>query len=297
MKNYYNMDSLDIYRYSLSDGIYDYGKDDMRNDYDEKIIPDVDNFLEAVNDSFFLYVNLQATHYPYEYPENNSVFLPDKPDSIFTSYISIAEGDYNKTINRYDNSLLYVDKQVGALMDLLEEYGFSNNTIIILSADHGEVFNDTHGTIRHGSGVYDEEVKVPLIIYVPGVGHKVIDERVRHLDVVPSVLSISNFTPSPEFQGETMKKDTDIFLMAQNQNFKIGLIRDDIKYIIDRATLGSEAYNLTEDPDELNNLIVDVDDAKFYRENYGSVLWPWYYCQMDYYENERWLQGEIINCA
>jgi arylsulfatase A-like enzyme len=295
MIDYYNKDNLDLYYYSLSDGKYDYGSGNSRKDYDEKTIDKVLNLSNLSSEPFFLYVNLQATHYPYEYPENNSLFVPDEP-SVATNYFSIAKGDEEASLNDYDNSIYYVDKQVGRLLDYLEEEGLFENTIIILSADHGEILERRHDYLRHGFGVYEEEVRVPLMIYFPGFGHQVIEERIRGIDMVPTVLDIGGFNLSEEFQGSVMSEGQDIFLSAQNQNFKLGLIRGDIKYMMNWISFIPEAYNLTEDPHELNNLIKNEKDEKFYYRRYGYLLNKWYKCQMKYYKKEMWKKGKTIEC-
>ena len=253
--------------------------------------------LNKTSNPFYMYINMQGTHYEYNYPKNNSKFLPDKP-SAFTTYYSIAEGDYNASINAYDNSVYYADKQIGILMDYLESKNLFRNTIIVISSDHGESFEKRGKNIRHGYGVYEEEVRVPLIIYLPGRKSKIIKDRVRHVDVVPTLLDITNLHSGDEkeFQGKPMTKNPNIFLMTQNQNFKIGMVKDDIKYMMNMLSYTPEAYNLTEDPEELNNLIKSKKDKRFYYREYGYVLLRWYQCQLKYYESEKWKKGKVIDC-
>jgi arylsulfatase A-like enzyme len=293
MMDYYNKDTLDLYYHSLNDGEYDFGSGNDRKDYDYRTVDRVLKLGNETSGPFFLYVNLQASHYPYQYPENNSVFVPDEP-SMGTTYFNIAKGDEEASLNDYDNSIYYVDKQIGRLMEIFEEKGLMENSIIILSADHGEILESRHGNIRHGFGVYDEEVRIPLMIYFPGVSARVVDERIRRMDVVPTVLDMGGFNLSEEFQGSIMKKNQDIFFSAQNQNFKLGMIRGDIKYIMDWIRFIPEAYNLTADPLELNNLIKNKKDERFYYLRYGIVLKNWYDCQVKYYAKENW--DKVIDC-
>jgi len=298
MKKYYNKDNLDLYADSLYDGKYDYGSGNARKDYDEVTIEScIDWVNETVksSESFYLYINLQATHYPYEYPENNSLFEPDEPSS-FTTYFDIADGDLEASVNDYDNSIYYVDKQVGVFLDYLESESLFDNTIVVLSADHGEILTRRHGYLRHGFGVYEEEVRAPLMIYLPGQEHRIIDERVRRLDVIPTLLNLSGFRLSEDFQGEVMLSNQNIYLMTQNQNFKIGMIKGDVKYMLD-AFYTPEAYNLTADPFEQNNLIKTSKDKGYYSLNYGYELLDWFKCQMKYYDKESWKKGKVIDCG
>jgi hypothetical protein len=112
MIGYYNLDSLDIYSHSESDDLFDYGIGYNRKDYDENTTNLALSYLENVSSPFFLYINYQATHYPYSYPEDYS-YYPDNISSIFTTYFNIDEIDFNASLNKYDNSLMYGDMNVG----------------------------------------------------------------------------------------------------------------------------------------------------------------------------------------
>ena len=293
---YYNTSNLDTYSYSLTDSSYDYGSGKARNDYDEVTINKAVEWVKNASKPFFIYINLQATHYPYEYPPNNSVFLPDETDSLFTTYFSIAEEEYNATVNRYDNAVYYVDKQVGTFLAYLEKENLFNNSFIVVTSDHGEILEKRHGYIRHGFGLYEEEVRVPLIFSIPGQGHEVINKNVAHIDVIPTILSILNFTLSKEFQGTEFRENPEIFMLTQNQNFKIGTVKDDIKYVLDMHSYLVEVYNLTADPLEQDNLIKTTEDEESYTVKYGVNLFQWYDCQLDYYQNKKWEDRETINC-
>jgi arylsulfatase A-like enzyme len=299
MIKYIDSTNLDYYSYSLSDNVYDYGSGNAKKDFDEKTTEKVISWLNSTDTSnpFFLYINLQATHYPYSYPENNTYFYPDETTSILSRYVYLAEEDVFPSINRYDNSLLYVDKQIGKIIEELEKKNLMNNSIIILTADHGESFNRTHRYIRHGYGCYEEEYLVPMSIYIPNQNNRIINNITRHIDVIPTIFDMINISyESNEFQGELMADSPIVYMASQNQNYKIGIIKDDIKYLIDMNSYLSEVYNLTEDSQELNNLIKSSEDEEYYNTQYGSYLWNWYFCQKDYYENKKYLSGEQITC-
>jgi arylsulfatase A-like enzyme len=297
MINYYNTTNLDLYSYSLTDENWDYGSGNARKDYDEKTINKSIDWISKNENPFFLYINLQATHHPYSYPENNSLFKPDNVSSS-TTYFNIDESDYNASINAYDNSIVYVDKQIGVLLEYLrDDRKILGKTVVVITSDHGQIFERRHGNIRHGFGVYNEEVRIPLIFYIPHKPPRTINEKVRHLDVIPTMLDIANFPQSKEFQGKPMIENQDIFLTAQNQNFKLGLVKDDIKYMIDGFNYIPEVYNLTQDPYEQNNLIKNKKDELYYYIKYGNVLYSWVNCQLNYYEKEKWKNGERIECG
>ena len=70
--------------------------------------------------------------------------------------------------DRYDESLLYLDHELGSLFDDLKQRGRLDNTIVIVTADHGESFGE-HGTIHHGGSLHLEQVRVPLLLWGPGI--------------------------------------------------------------------------------------------------------------------------------
>jgi len=290
--DYFNFENLDLYTHSITDEIYDYGGGNAKKDYDEITINKTINWLNNVSGPFFLYVNLQATHYPYTYPENNSFFQPDNVSGS-TTYFKIPEEEYNNSVNRYDNSLLYVDKQVGVLLEYLKKTGLYNKSIIVLTADHGETLEYTHDYIRHGFGVYREEILVPMFIKIPGQEHPTINKNVRHIDVIPTILDVLNLEIPKSMQGEPMGGEKDIFMFTQNQKFKIGMIKDNIKMILDMDKYTIETYNLTSDPYETINL-QDEENLEF--KEYRDRLLDWYNCQKLYYSEEEWKNGIEIEC-
>jgi len=297
MISYYNKTNLDFFWHSITDEKWDYGSGLQKNDFDENTTQTAIRWMNTTTEPFFLYINFQATHYPYEYPKNNSRFLPDEPASIFTNYVHIADEDYEASQNRYDNSIYYMDKQIGKIINYLErERQLKDNTIIVLTADHGESLNNSHGFLRHGYGVYEENAHIPLIFYIPGQASFVVEERVRHLDVVPTILNLSGFESSKYFQGKVMEKKQEIFIVTQNQNYVLGVIKGDIKFILDAHTYIWEVYNISEDKQEKNNLVMSKADEIKYFNKYGEILVNWYTCQMDFYKNTRWLDNKLITC-
>lgn len=294
MLDYYNITNLDKYSYSLSDGIYDYGSGKELKDYDETTIGNAISWLNnTINESFFLLLELQATHYPYSYPENNSFFTPDEPSAL-TNVLRISPTDFQATLNRYDNALRYVDKQIGDVLSFLKNNNLSEDTIIILTSDHGEDLNGSHRYYRHGPGIYNPEIKVPLFIYLPKEKPIEINSNVNHLDLVPTLFSILNFSIPDQFQGSPFcKEDKPKYFLTQNAAEQIGLVFGEIKYIINLQSYQIEAYNLTSDPGELNNLILS-SDGEIYKKTYNPLLLNWFNCQINYYKNKDW--SSKIDC-
>jgi arylsulfatase A-like enzyme len=97
----------------------------------------------------------------------------------------------------YEQSLSYLDAQIGRLLIQLEESGRDANTIIIVVADHGEEFLDHNRWGHWESNLYDEILRVPLIIRLPnGPQGQVIQQQVRALDLMPTTLDLCG-SPTP----------------------------------------------------------------------------------------------------
>lgn len=138
-------------------------------------------WLEAhAHDRFFLYLHLVDTHPPF-----GSASGAATPRAA------------------YEHAVTRVDQQLGRLYRELERRQMLDNTIMIITADHGEAFGE-HGRTGHGQSVYDEEVRVPLIIHAPGrVSARTVDTPAHHADVMPTILGLAGITPGP-IQGRNL---------------------------------------------------------------------------------------------
>jgi arylsulfatase len=279
MNEYFNLESLDKYSYSLTDGKTDYGTGLAEKDYDHKTMDEALLWINKTNKQkpFFLYTNLQATHVPMDYPEEYAHYKPDKISAAGFFY----PNSISTTLNRYDNSLKYVDLQIGRLLESLKEREILNNTVIIISADHGHDFLKRHNTEGHGLSVYNEELKVPLIFFFPDLKPKQIKSPVSHIDVLPTVIDILGKNIPEELIGKPMETNSRIFFYTQNHKYMIGMLHNNTKIIIDLNKKTVEAYNILNDPEEKKNLIG--------KNNYDQEILElllWNDCQKEYFSKE-----------
>jgi len=129
---------------------------------------------------FFMFVNYFDAHHPYNIGQ-------DLKKEI---YYNIKNINSNEEIIKYDTEIFYLDRQIEELLKKLEELEIKNNTIIIITADHGEEFGE-HGGVYHGRTLYEEVIHVPLIVYYPkDFNPKMIEKKVGTIDIFPTILDI-----------------------------------------------------------------------------------------------------------
>jgi phosphoglycerol transferase MdoB-like AlkP superfamily enzyme len=108
-------------------------------------------------------------------------------------------------VDRYRNSLYDGDRALGQLIAGLQSRGLDRKTMIIVMADHGEAFGQHEGNYGHNLALFDENVRVPLLIVLPAANRAThIQRTVSLLDVAPTVLELLGLPAQPAFQGESL---------------------------------------------------------------------------------------------
>ncbi len=108
----------------------------------------------------------------------------------------------------YDGEVWFTDKHIGRLLDFIDSQPWGAKTAVILTADHGETFGE-HNMHQHGYELWEPLVRVPFLVYVPGVVPHHVTVKRSHVDVVPTVLDLMNvWRPAEgELSGESMLDD------------------------------------------------------------------------------------------
>lgn len=230
---------------------------------------------------FSLYVNLQATHFPYRLQAG--IPAPYQPTQLTPGgfdYLSYPAGDRQAVINRYDNALRYVDDQVGKLERALERMGKLDDTIWIITADHGENFHD-HGQVTHGKTLYESEARVPLLIHWPkGLEPADLLEPVSHLDILPTLLDLLKLPAHPAFQGRSMFAPAEpagerpgVFINIQGLKSAEALLCWPWKLIVNRSEKTTELYQLEQDPAENDDRLArDAEIAEALRTTLSAQV-------------------------
>jgi arylsulfatase A-like enzyme len=115
----------------------------------------------------------------------------------------------------YDGEVWFVDKQIGRLIDFVAEKPWGKNTAIVVTSDHGEAFAE-HGMSWHGVDLWEPLVRVPMLIYVPGVKAHHVPLKRGQIDLAPTVLDLMRVSPPPsgELSGESLLPD----LLAKSES-------------------------------------------------------------------------------
>jgi len=184
---------------------------------------------------FFLYLHLRGGHTPYDPPEEyKRLFDPDFPEKPlrnpppfsfsmfpFIKETPLSNPELKNLIAQYDAKIFYHDKHLRTLLDYLEKTKLTENTIVILTADHGEEFYDHFGW-AHGYSVFDELIHIPLIIYCPGLitKGKRIKELISHVDIFPTICSLCGIYDSFKFPYEIEGIDLSSLILTINNEKK-----------------------------------------------------------------------------
>ena len=136
---------------------------------------------------FFSFMFYDSVH-GYDFPQSSK--KPFKPWWHTVDHMAL-NNNFNPLPyrNRYNNSAYFVDGLVNRVLSTLDHNGLSKNTVVIITTDHGEEFNDNHKNYwGHGSNFSHPQIKIPFIVYWPGIKPAVVTYKTSHFDVVPTLM-------------------------------------------------------------------------------------------------------------
>lgn len=239
---------------------------------------------ENKDSKFFTWVHYMDVHAPYMPPheyvkeinKNISKYQVLKANRYYdtANYKAkkISKMDVNNLIDLYDAGIKYMDSAIYSLINELEALGVLKETLVILTADHGEEFFE-HGDLSHHSKLYDELIHVPLIMYSPEfiTENKVIEDQVEHLDIAPTILDVLGVENYTNFVGDSLipliegKKCEEKGVISETSDppnklkivphLKKTSYRTKIWKYIHNESKKDELYNLLQDPKETINLV------------------------------------------
>jgi len=132
------------------------------------------------------FVFYDASHGSYDYPPEFERFKPASP----INPLLLNKDNYKPLFNRYKNSVVYDDHLTGLIIKAVRDTGGFQDTVIVVTGDHGEPFFES-GYYGHNQGYCATEVRVPLVLYVPGRGHREYSKLTSHIDIVPTLMGLA----------------------------------------------------------------------------------------------------------
>ncbi len=160
---------------------------------------------------FFLFLHFWDVHYDYIAPEPfGTMFDPDYTGPEDGRRLSnparlegIAERDLQHIVARYDGEIAWTDHHIGKIIDLLDSAGLRDQTVLAVTADHGEEFFE-HGQFGHHKELYRESIAIPWILRAPGLPPDVVREPVALVDIAPTLLDLLDLPPLQVVAGRSL---------------------------------------------------------------------------------------------
>ncbi len=194
---------------------------------------------------------------PYDGPmravENLPAFLHDRASQARASEFTKADWDYLRDL--YDACVASVDFQIGRLLADLESRGLRGSTLVVLISDHGEEFGE-HGGSGHGYTLYDECLRVPLILAHPSLPSRRIADQVRLLDLAPTIADLAGVPVPESWRGTSLVPllggaSLALPAFAEHAHSPMKAVRDGgAKYVVEAQGPRRLLFDLTRDPGE-----------------------------------------------
>jgi len=275
-------------------------------------------FMQRDDEPVFAFLNCKTAHFPYNPPRPfKTEFCPGltrpkyeflerlfdglnwqtqelpgidtekcrmNPIEFMTDEFTLSEEKWEVVIAWYDGAIRYLDYRIGEFVDILSERGILDNTYLVITADHGEMFGEK-GLTSHEFSLYDTLLRVPLIIRPPGgTESEEIHDRVSLVDLFNTVLDMAGAGPVERDHSQSLLSDeygheytfAEIgnkeltWLEEQYEEFEspaeqagpLQSIRDDtFKLITDRDD-HLEMYRWREDPQECDDVSEEYPEAR-----------------------------------
>ncbi|MFW6086043.1 MAG: sulfatase-like hydrolase/transferase, partial [Myxococcota bacterium] len=222
--------------------------------------------LQQQDDPWFLWAHLFNVHEEY---------LWDRTPSEF--------GD--ELVDAYDTEIKLADREVGRLLDEVRRRGLMDETVVIVTADHGEAFGE-HGAYGHSTALYEEQLQVPLLMHVPGLEPGIVDDPVALFDLMPTALNLASVPVPKQMPARSLVPLATGEHEAPADRLILSELLPDGLYPYDQKAIrrgdskliwwvreGSfQLYDLRQDPEETTNL---ADDRRAEAEELLGLLRAW----------------------
>ena len=250
---------------------------------DETMLERVRLWLDERQDAeapFFLFLHAIDPHGPYDpAPEFEEMFDAGGAPAHYRTVrylLGLNRGDVEpgpdtaEALSRlYDAEVAQNDRAFGELLDELEDRGLVEDTAVIYLSDHGEEFAE-HGRWEHGLSLYEEVLRVPLVMRLPGVAPRRVEEPAQHVDVLPTLLGYLGIEAPPtdgrDLLAARRRGDAplDVYTHLDVDGHRAAsVMRGRYKLVLPQSPSQGTApmlFDLEADPGELEDLAADRPD-------------------------------------
>jgi choline-sulfatase len=229
---------------------------------------------------FFTWMHAWDIHFPYmDRPPYNLMYAPKRAEIVLdaaTRYKvnngerKLSASELESLEGMFDGAINYVDDLVAAFVGELDRLGLSQNTFLVITADHGEAFQE-HGFVEHTECLYGEVLQVPLILVGPGMEKGLrIKSQARLIDIMPTLLDLGGLSPQNDIQGVSLlpwikgnlKNDLVAASETERGGGQVALSDGRHKLIKHRADGRTEIYDLVADPKEMTDISTGNNEVR-----------------------------------
>jgi arylsulfatase A-like enzyme len=168
--------------------------------------------LDGKSSPLFMYLHLLDPHEPYEpppqfrprtsFPKAGTELFLIGMEGLMEKGVVLEKKVFEEVRSLYEGEVRYADQQLGRLLEHLKQQGLYDQALIVFYSDHGEEFGG-HGRTRHGNSLYQELLRVPLLVKPPQgfSGAPRLDLDVQHIDILPTILGFTRAPVPPMVEG------------------------------------------------------------------------------------------------
>ncbi len=221
--------------------------------------------------SFFSTIWTAQGHYPYLFSQEEEDFDVD-----------------NIYFNRYLNTIKHCDKMIGDIIEILKENQLFESTLIVVTGDHGEAFNQ-HNNHGHASNIYEENVKIPLYFINPLLFNgEQREDIVSMKDIASTTLALLDIKIPPTWHGRDIisTHHDEVFFFSPFSDYLFGYRKGNKKFIFNETNKSVEVFDLLNDPDEKINIRHQIPESEITHAKKRIASWVQY---QDKFVNENLL--------
>lgn len=251
---------------------YDEGEGWQR---DQKNVGKLLSFMQSSDEPYFGFMFFESPHANYYFPPE-AVIRP-----TYLTNFNYATMDLEKDIwlikNRYINACHHLDQQLQRVIDQLKDSGSLNNTIVIITGDHGEEFME-NGHWGHNSTFVEQQIRVPLIIAGAGISPGTLNKMSSHVDLIPTLLpllGVTNQAADYGFGDNLLDPGFKRHYSVVTDWHGSALVTDSIKFILSKKAAYSNSSLTTVDDTLLEENNVSITDQQLlgqYMQQYARYF-------------------------